>query len=623
MIQKLLLAVLLAALLAVPAKAQPGVPRIHSLAQLQDSLRHVMAHEHIPGLMLTLVSHDSVLFEGGLGLADVAAQRPVTAHTRFRIGSVTKTFITAGLMQLIEQGKLHLNDEVHKIAPEIPIDNPWQATDPVRVVHLLEHTAGFDDMGLNHMYNNTATAPRGPAVLAIFRKELHCRWRPGERMSYANPGYQVAGYLLEKFSGQPYEQYLTSHLLRPLAMPDATPALRISTGPGMSRGYLYRDGQYQSLPLMPIYLGAAGSMSASAADMTQWVQFFLHDGRAPDGRALLQPVSLHELETAHSPLSERAGLHTGYALANSPSGLKGKAAFRGHNGGIAGFISAFGYNRELGMGYALSNNGGQPAPKLVQLVQAFLLRQLPAPAPLPRVPLDAAAVAPYLGHYRNAAPRNEMSGFVGYLSGGTNLRRQGDFLLNEPLIGKADTLLPTGPLTFRLPAVRTATAVLAQDKEGRRVLVVNSDYALAAGFWWWLPPALLALCALLVVSSSLAALVGLVQVLRRKIPRVQLLPRLLPLLATGALVATLVALASFENHLWTVGQPNLGTVVCSLGPLVFVAFTVAGLVLTVRYFGQFRRPAAAWYLLLTYCALGWLAAVLGTYGWMSLRLWTV
>ena len=83
-------------------------------------------------------------------------------------------------------------------------------------------------------------------------------------------------------------------------------------------------------------------MSASAVDMTQWVQFFLHDGRAPDGQALLQPASLRELETAHSPLSERAGLRTCYALADSPSGLRGKAAFRGHNGSIAGFISAFG-----------------------------------------------------------------------------------------------------------------------------------------------------------------------------------------------------------------------------------------------------------------------------------------
>ncbi|TDN35735.1 hypothetical protein A8B98_12685 [Hymenobacter sp. UV11] len=624
--KNVLLAALLVLLLATPAGAQPGVPPIRTLAQLQDSLRAVMAREHIPGLMLTLVSHDSVLFEGGLGLADVEARRPVTAHTRFRIGSITKTFVAAGLMQLIEQGKLHLNDEVRKIAPEIPIDNPWEATDPVRVVHLLEHTAGFDDMAFNHMYNLTPTDPRGLAVLALFRNELRCRWRPGERMSYANPGYQVVGYLLEKFSGQPYEQYLTTHLLRPLTMPDASPALRIVPGPGLARGYGYADGQYRAVPPLPIYLGPAGSMSASAADLTQWVKFFLHEGRAPDGTALLQPASLRELETAHSSLSDRAGLRTGYGLANLPLGFKGKALFRGHGGGIGGFISAFGYNRALGVGYAFSNNGEQGAPKLEQLVQAFLLRQLPAPAPLPRVPLDAVAVGPYLGRYRPAAPRNEITGFADYLTGGTRLRRAGEFLVNEPLLGPGDTLLPTGPLTFRRPGTQTATAVLTRDKEGRRALISTrpyTGYALAAGFWWWLPPALLALCVLLVVTSSLAALVGLVRVLRRKLPRAQLLPRLLPLLALAALVTTAWALVTFVGHLSTDGYPGLATAVAaSLGPLVFVAFIIAGVVLTVRYFGQFQRPAVAWYLLLTYGALGWLAAVLGAYGWLSLRLWT-
>jgi CubicO group peptidase (beta-lactamase class C family) len=624
--KNVLLAALLVLLLAAPAGAQPGIPPIRSLAQLQDSLRAVMAREHIPGLMLTLVSHDSVLFEGGLGLADVAARRPVTAHTRFRIGSITKTFVAAGLMQLIEQGKLHLNDEVRKIAPEIPIDNPWEATDPVRVVHLLEHTAGFDDMGLNHIQNTLPTDPRGLATLAILRNELRCRWRPGERMSYSNPGYQVAGYLLEKLSGQPYEQYLTEHFLRPLAMPDASPALRLVPGPGLSRGYGYADGQYQAVALLPIYLGPAGSVSASAADLTQWVQFFLHEGRTPDGRALLQPPSLRELEIVHSSLARRAGLSAGYGLANASLGLQGKALFRGHGGGMIGFISAFGYNRALGVGYAFSNNGGQRVPKLEQLVQAFLLRQLPARPPAPAVPLDAAAVAPYLGHYRSAAPRNEIAGIADYLMGGTNLRRQGNFLLNAPLIGKADTLLPTGPLTFRRPSEQTATTALTQDREGRRVLVAaltpEADYALAAGFWWWLPPALLALCVLLVVSSSLAALVGLVRVLRRRLPRAQLLPRLLPLLALAALATTAWALVSYFGHLTTDGHPGLpAAIAASLGPLLFVAFILAGVVLTVRYFGQFRRSAVAWYLLLTYGALGWLAAVLGSYGWMSLRLW--
>ena len=199
------------------------------------------------------------------------------------------------------------------------------------------------------------------------------------------------------------------------------------------------------------------------------------------------------------------------------------------------------------------------------------------------MPLDVAAVAPFLGHFRNAAPRNEIAGFTDYLVGGTTLRRQGGFLLNTSLIGKVDTLLPTGPLTFRRPADQQATSMLTQDKEGQQVLITRSAYALAAGFWWWLPPALLVLCGLLVLISSLAALEGLVQVLCHKILRVQQLTRLLPLLAS-ALVVTLAVLSNLAEHLWTAGQVNFPTVLMSLGPLVFGACTVAGLLLTVRYF---------------------------------------
>ncbi|WP_169515168.1 hypothetical protein [Hymenobacter norwichensis] len=118
------------------------------------------------------------------------------------------------------------------------------------------------------------------------------------------------------------------------------------------------------------------------------------------------------------PLSERAGLRTGYGLANFPLGFQGKALFRGHSGGIGGFVSAFGYNHALGVGYAFSNNGEQRVLKLEQLVQAFLLQSLLAPVPLPRVPVDAAAVAPYLGHCRSAAPRYEITGLADYLLGG-------------------------------------------------------------------------------------------------------------------------------------------------------------------------------------------------------------
>ncbi|MBO0358196.1 beta-lactamase family protein [Hymenobacter sp. BT186] len=627
----LLMVILKKLLLLLPLLVGLAVPTVHAqrqpvttVAQLTDSIQRIMAKEHMPGVLLTLVAHDSVLFEGGLGLADVENKQPVTAHTLFRVGSVTKMFVAVGLLQLVEQGKLHLNDEVRKLAPEITIDNPWEATDPVRVVHLLEHTAGFDDMHLNHVYNSTPTDPRGTAAVQVFRRELRCRWRPGERMSYSNPGYLLAGYLLEKLSRQPYEQYLAQHLLRPLGMPDATADLRPATNPKLARGYAYDAGHYRRLTLLPIYAGPAGSMSASAADLTRWVQFFLHDFRAPDGTQLLQPASLREMETVHSPLEARAGLLSGYGLANQTMNWKGKASFRGHGGGIDGFRSTVAYNRELGVGYALSNNGDQGTSSIDKVVREFLLRQAPTPAPAPVVALDVAAVTPYLGHYENAAPRNQLFGLGDYLLGDQHLTQNGQFLLLQPLVGSPDTLLPTGPLTFRRPGQRQATVVLTQDRDNHRTLVTADSYLLeASSAWWWLRPALFGLSLLLIVTASVAGLIWLIFALRRQTPRTQVLPRLLPLLAAVVLVVTVVAFVALASQVWDSGHFNFKTVLLGVGPVLFGLLILAGLALTVRHFRQFRSRVVAWYLLLTYGALGWLAFALASYGWMSLQLWAV
>ncbi|AYA36065.1 class A beta-lactamase-related serine hydrolase [Hymenobacter oligotrophus] len=618
----LLILPLLVGLAASAARAQRRP--VTTVSELTDSLESIMRRQHMPGLLLTLVARDSVLFEGGLGLADVENHKPVTAHTLFRVGSVTKSFVAVGLLQLVEQGKLRLDDEVRKLAPEIPLENPWEATDPVRVVHLLEHTAGFDDMHLNHIYNPTATDPRGPAAVQVFREELRCRWRPGERMSYSNPGYQLAGYLLEKLSGQPYETYLAERVLRPLGMPEATFALRPAAHPKLARGYAYAEGRYRRVEALPIYSGPAGSLSASAADMTRWVQFFLRDFRPANGAVVLQPDFLREIETTHSSLAARAGLPADYGLANHVINRKGKATFRGHGGGIGGFSSTFAYNRELGLGYALSNNGDQSTKALDKLIQEFLLRQVPAPAEPAPVALDAAAVAPFLGHYEGAAPRNALTGINSYLLGDRQLLRQGQLLLLKPLVGAADTLLPTGTLTFRLPGQRVASFALTHDRDGRRALVSSTGYFLeASNTWWWVRPTLFALSLLLIVSSSLAGLVWLILALRRLVPRGQVLPRLLPLLATTALVVTFAAFAYLADHIWLTGTLQPSSVLASLGPLAFAVFTLAGLLLTVLRFRQFRSRPVAWFLLFTYASLGWLAYALAAHGWLSLRLWTV
>lgn len=582
-----------------------------------------MTKEYIPGLLLVLVTRDSVLFAGGLGEANVATHQPVTAHTLFRVGSITKSFVALGLLQLIEQGKLHLTDEVHIIAPEVPIDNPWEATDPVRVVHLLEHTAGFGDMDSNHTMNQTGTIPQGLAGVALFRTELHCRWRPGERMAYSNVGYQVAGYLLEKLSGQPYEQYLTQHLLHPLGMPDATPSQHPATLPQLARGYLYSKGHYEPQLPRAFYAGAAGSMNASAADLARYVQFFLHDGRTADGTALVSSASLQEMETVHSTLAARSGLATGYGLGNYSTVSK-QIVFQGHGGYMPSFLSTLLYSRKLGLGYAVSNNAERSLSHIERLVRQYLLRQVPhrrLPTP---VALEATEITAYLGHYRYGSQRYQHR-FLDMLLGGVSLERRGSrlLLLPLPLMGKADTLIATGSRTFRRPSEPVSSLVLTRDAEGCRVLEAEGRYYVRqASFWWWLQPILLGLSLLLVLMAGRTGFIWLGHALRRQLPPAQVLPRVLLLPAVLALVASGWAHARQDVYWGNLGLVNTEAVLSFVGPLMLSGCTLVGLGLLYR-FRQFYSWLAAWYLLFAYGSLLYWVILFYSYDLLGTRTWSI
>ncbi len=129
----------------------PGIREV--LQKIED----VMKREQIPGLMISIVKKDSILFSGGLGYADM--EKGVKAHARsqFHLASVTKFFVALAIHRLNSEGRLHLGDPLKSLAPEIPFANPWEADDPVRLVHLLEHTTGFEDIRLNHMVGTGLT----------------------------------------------------------------------------------------------------------------------------------------------------------------------------------------------------------------------------------------------------------------------------------------------------------------------------------------------------------------------------------------------------------------------------------------------------------------------------------
>src|SRR5580658_1388884 len=192
--------------------------QLDPINNLTDSIAAIVRQEHIVGLMLGITTKDSTLFSGGFGYADQVNGRKVDSGTLFRMGSITKLFVSLGIQKLVSEGKLRLDDKLEDIAPEIPFHNPWESRHPLLIIHLLEHTTGFDDIKLNRMYSLDTTENNGWQMVLAQLPSLTCRWPPGERFAYANPNYDLLGYVIQKITGQPYEKYLTANILIPLGM---------------------------------------------------------------------------------------------------------------------------------------------------------------------------------------------------------------------------------------------------------------------------------------------------------------------------------------------------------------------------------------------------------------------
>ena len=441
-------------------------PKPQTIDQLKAAIAGVLERTHTPGCGFALVSKDSVIFAGGVGKADLATNREVTGDTMFRIGSITKSFVALSLLQLNEQGKVDLHAKVADVAPEVKIVNRWDATDPIRIVNLLEHTAGFDDMSPAETFDMSG-GPQVPLLetFARFPEPQIARWRPGTLQSYSNPDYAVAGYIIEKLTGKPCEDYIADNILRPLAMTHSdmrlTPEMRTALAHG------YRGNPPIAVPYYPILLRPAGEMKSSPNEMARFVRMMLNRGTL-DGVKIVSPESIARMETPETGLAARAGFKDGYALGNYVT-IRHPIKTHGHNGGIDGFLSVYAYMPEQGLGYFLSINASSPALSQVEdLIFAYITRGVAIPPKPAAVPLDADVVAA-TGFYQFASPRNEKFKFLEkILAEGWTYTDHGKLYRRGLIPGPPEELVYLGHNQFRTAKESGADGVYCTDDDGNR-----------------------------------------------------------------------------------------------------------------------------------------------------------
>ena len=274
-----------------------------------------------------------VEWAGGVGYADRDARTPVTAKTHFRAGSISKTFVAMALVQLSEDGDIHLDSPVAELAPKIRIENPWHGTEPVRVIHLLEHTAGFDDMHFNEMYN-LVDPPDLPLeeVLKINPRSRIVRWRPGTRMSYSNPGYAVAAYVLEQVTGQNYEDVIRREIFEPIGM--STSSFRVDrSGQGGSGQGLRRARGAAGAIFTDLLEALRQPAHVGRSNWARFVHMLLNWGEIP-GKLIVDPEYLSNMEHPRTTLASRAGLLHGYGsgIAASRAPFRAARPWRRHRG---------------------------------------------------------------------------------------------------------------------------------------------------------------------------------------------------------------------------------------------------------------------------------------------------
>jgi CubicO group peptidase (beta-lactamase class C family) len=586
-----------------------------TLTKLTDSIEKVVRKRNIPGLMVGIVTRDSVLFSGGFGYADLKDKRTVTGKTLFRMGSITKSFVAIAILKLVEQGKLKLNDRLKDIAPEVPYTNRWEGTHPVQVVNLLEHTTGFDDFKFNKFYTLERKTYSSKEMMLQQKASMVCRWRPSERYTYSNVNYAILGYLIRKLGGKEYGEYLTECILQPLHMPLSNfnawsrhPALD-------TKEYASASGPVKEVPSVTLLPAAAASLWSSADEMNLYLQALLRS----DPR-LLSKTGFELFEKPTSSLAATAGLISGYALGNEDFGM-----MRGHDGTMGTCKSSYRYNRELGYGFVISSNANGLG-NIESIINEYLSAKYgnhKKTVPSTSMPLNKKEIGQYLGYYQKADPRYKLLAFTdGLLLLKVEIKND---TLQYNILGRTHQLIQTAPLVFRERWAAQAEVAFAVNADGEKVMILNKHYSEKVSgcrAYSWIVVVILAL--FFAASAVIPGIIAVLHILIKRQKHKSLHLFMLPMISVALLSFGIYAFMQVYNNsyrLFHLATPSFPAISIFIG---FTSFGVGTLINALLLFknlkiinSRFKKGV----LILTALSLLLLAGILLTNGWIGIILW--
>ncbi len=337
-------------------------------ADLEPEIRRALVEGNIPSATIALVSGDKVIWTGAYGESNLRARTPATINTVYLIGSTFKAMSTVALLQQMEQGKFKLDEPVNKYL-DFKIQNE-DPKNPVTFRHLFTHTSGLTgDFGAVPVWNNAA-----PTTLDEFvRTSLKVAYPPMTKVEYSNPAFTLIGYLVEKFSGVPYRQYIKENIFKPLEMTstefDPTPDM----DERLSVPYVVNKETGKQEPAVRIRAAVypAGIVYGTILDQSNWLILNLNGGIFK-GKHIISEATLNQMMTRQFD-QFKGGIEGIWGNETAGFGLTWWSQVRdgdryfAHSGSLAGYTAFLLGNRDRKLGFAILTNGNKAHPHLFKL----------------------------------------------------------------------------------------------------------------------------------------------------------------------------------------------------------------------------------------------------------------
>jgi CubicO group peptidase (beta-lactamase class C family) len=461
---------------AVPAPPTPAayptrLTAVDAEAWLDGFLPYALARGEIPGAVVTIVTRDGVLLQKGFGYADLKTRKPVSPDaTLFRPGSVSKLITWTAVMQQVEAGKLDLDKDVNTYLDfKIP---PFEGK-PITLRNIMTHSAGFEE-SIRYLITSDpkAALPLGKLVKLALPARV---FAPGTTPAYSNYATALAGYIVERVSGVPFNDYVEQRVFAPLGMTHSSfrQPLPASLQPLMSSGYSAITAPPKSFEL--VLPAPAGALSSTAADMGKFMIAHLNQGGAV--------LKLETAKLMHGSHVPGIGPLNTMALGFYEQWVNGRRAIA-HGGDTTLFHSYLWLFPDDGVGvYVSLNSGGKEgAAQAVRsaMFHGFADRYLPPVSPAPASTVDAATARQHAqllaGHY--VGSRGAFTNFMSFVSlfGQAKIVVGPDGKLQFPSLAglSAGTLdwVEVAPFVWRDTA--TGERLAAEVKDGK-VVRVSTD----------------------------------------------------------------------------------------------------------------------------------------------------